>query len=415
MLNNLGESGASISASTQRPQISRPMLLPFVLLLLFLLIGSINLGQPSVKESFGVDLNGIRLILFLFTAIILVVLHGKIQMWALLFFLTIIFFLIQLPWSLGSGDGIRLLLKLAVFPAVLFLSYRLDDRDVGRLIQVLMLVYLAHYGYMPYFFLHGEWLLSEGMRYPGLTGTRTVFGTYSVLVFFAALLFARKGALKNIVLLFSLSGIFISGSRLAFLELLIALGLLFFLRGKKHLSIGRTFFLILLIITVFSIMGSTLIARIGVTFSGGEVEFVGTGGGTLTHRLSMWGLLLDYWWQHNIWLGSGLGSSTEILRENPEISISMLVPHNEYIRILVDTGVVGAFFFFGLLLYLFIRLIITKSAGAIFILILFLDFIGTNTLDFYFEVYGLSAFLCCVGLRRHGRDLLRYDGVFRCR
>ena len=65
-------------------------------------------------------------------------------------------------------------------------------------------------------------------------------------------------------------------------------------------------------------------------------------------RLEQWNYLLDAW-RSQVWLGYGFKSA-------PLLSPLEAAPHNDYIRILVESGIVGYFSFIYLILIQFTKL-----------------------------------------------------------
>lgn len=88
-----------------------------------------------------------------------------------------------------------------------------------------------------------------------------------------------------------------------------------------------------LVIFLVSPLGSDRVSELGSTRS-----FESVAGGTTTNSLDWrfynWGLLLDSWRQHPL-LGQGLGATIELVQPGRNL------PHNEYLRLLVECGLVG--------------------------------------------------------------------------
>ena len=77
-------------------------------------------------------------------------------------------------------------------------------------------------------------------------------------------------------------------------------------------------------------------------------------------RNLVWALTFWDYWSHNHWIGQGAGSSAQLLSDVFE---EAGVPHNEYLRILHDTGVIGlALFLIGVIgLFHLLRSLLHKS------------------------------------------------------
>jgi|SRR5579864_2125205 len=80
----------------------------------------------------------------------------------------------------------------------------------------------------------------------------------------------------------------------------------------------------------------------------------------LSGRSVVWALTSADYWSHNRWIGQGAGSSGRLLAATFD---EASVPHNEYLRILHDTGIVGlALFLAGIIgLFRLLRPLLNKN------------------------------------------------------
>jgi hypothetical protein len=133
-------------------------------------------------------------------------------------------------------------------------------------------------------------------------------------------------------------------------------------------------------------------------------------------RLVLWHELFEDYWEHNRWIGQGAGSSDNFLRSYGEIGI---VPHNEYLRILHDAGVVGlaSFVVATTALFVLLRFLITGPLGgtatALFIQVAvaglgayLVECLTDNPLQYYLEFTQYVFFLIGVSIVLASRHTL---------
>ncbi|MFC2141477.1 O-antigen ligase family protein [Acidobacteriota bacterium] len=371
--------------------------IPELVLLLFLVPGTINLSFSTelrvLKTTIGIDLNGIRLILFCIAAAIIIISWGKVEKVFVIFFVFLAVGAASLCYTPDLLEGFRFFLKLLVPYFVYVLSKQVSHQSLERINRGFLLVVFLH---MPFVFeTLFKWLKQfdpsrDIPRAMGLSGGRVILGTFMV---FAFVLFSYRRSLSRdghgwIYLAFSVMAVFaiiLSGARIAWVALAIAALLLGLLKNIKVLALIGMILLILIIL-----FQPLLEHRLGLEIKDGKIGMKGAGGGTAEHRFTTWKVLWERDISPNLLLGNGLGSSKKLLSFT-----NMDYPHNEYIRILLELGVVGFALFCFAFLYLSVFLLRkTKNLKILIPISVFLVLsLAGNTLNNYFENAAICAYL----------------------
>lgn len=159
---------------------------------------------------------------------------------------------------------------------------------------------------------------------------------FAISLFFSFIVgvaLTMRGHISSIVPALIASGIFIAGSRAVFLSLTVFVGAIFFL----EVSARRVLFRVMIFSAAFCLM--IYIATPGEVIDAMAIQRIedGTGGGIarLRHAFDALNLFVDGNW----FLGYGRG----VYPEKP--------PHNSFLTILVDYGIVGLASFTGILGY----------------------------------------------------------------
>jgi len=377
--------------------------LPGIVLIIFLVPGSINLsvltGLRGMKNTFGIDLNGIRLALFCFIAVALLIITGRLSKAFKIYLIFLLFCFGSLFYSSDLLEGIRFFSKLLVPLLIYLLARSVSFLNFKKLNQTIIYVVLLH---IPFVFLtlFGWFKEASGkgdiLRASGLSGGRVIFGTFMVFVlilfYFRSFILQKEPGRKSyVMILLAVLSIILSGARIAWVGLIISFIVLgIFKKFKNLVLIG---IIALLLIAFFRPL---LQQRIGLETVDGGLAFKGAGAGTVRHRILIWEWLFREKIPNDIFWGHGLGSSKKILSELPKAGIPALdYPHNEYIRLLLETGIIGVFLFLYSYFYIIFNFLKKfKNISYILPILTYLIFcLADNTLNNYFENGAMFAYL----------------------
>jgi putative inorganic carbon (hco3(-)) transporter len=340
------------------------LLRPLLLLGLVLAFGVVNLGfvtggdRQLLNAMGGLDMNGIRLVglvggltgLVLIDREMLARALDREGRWYLLFLL---FAGGTLAVSPAPVDGLRLLFKLA-YPFLLFVSVRAltrTERDLEvlgnwTLAAATFLVFLLN----PLLVLAGGYTVDDTghVRIQGLGVHQNPFSMY--LLAMAVLALARyifRGQLRYLVLALGLGGwIVLTMSRISLAATLVALLVLALYASLLRRNVKPVVAAALLGLAVAVPLTPLVLDRtLGFVPLPGELLAMVRDPGSLVGamrwqgREALWPILLGAF-LGSPFVGLGLGASGAVLRNSLPSSISD-VPHNEYLRLLVETGVIG--------------------------------------------------------------------------
>jgi putative inorganic carbon (HCO3(-)) transporter len=342
---------------------------PVLVLGALLAIGGINLAflTGGYKELLGglggIDMNGIRLIgavtglggLVLIDRGMLRELMSPAARWYLLFLL---FATGTLAISPAPIDGLRLLFKLA-YPLLIFVAVTalipgeegVDRLVAWTLVAAIVLVFMVN----PILVIGGGYVIDEygQIRVQGLGQNQNPFSYYLLALSLLSLArFIFRGDRRWLVLALGLSAwIIVTFSRMT---LLAAVGALTAMavygaalrRDPKPLVAAILLGLTLAIPLTPVVLERSLgfVPTVGelwslVTHPAGLVEMMHWGG-----RDRIWPVLLRAF-RESPAIGLGLGTSADLMQTSFADTF-LDVPHNEYLRLLVDTGIVGTVLFF---------------------------------------------------------------------
>jgi len=366
--------------------------------------------------GFGLDLNGARLIIWVFWLLIYLLVNHYSSLKERIFTKSLMIYFIFLTWAaitltFPTADfnfGSRFLLKL-IYP-ILFFTIFLNHCDFEKLqdllkslsvvcfINVLFSIILIGYrgdlyniagthlgarGFNLHPFPYG-FMLCNCIAYK-LFIEKNIHGVSIMKVYIGV-------ALLTI-------GVILSLSRISWVLLL----LVFLIYSRK-----KVLFLLTVIASVFTIAlafklfnnSEILASRIGIDLiqliQHGEVEAIGEGYGTASGRTAMWLFTINTVLTKNPFFGLGLGGTEKYyLTTLNEFTLT----HNEYVRIFSETGLVGLFlfiFFFYSVLLLFRAtikdfqtypdILIVYKYVVTCLCILALTFLTDNTLNNYFVI-----------------------------
>ncbi len=380
-----------------------------IILLIFLVPGSINLsvvtdlmgltGLRDMKTTVGINLNGIRLLLFCLVSGIYLIKKGTISKPFKIYCIFLLYCFFTLSYTLDIVEGVRLFAKLLVPLLIYSVAKSVSYLNFKKINKAFIGVIFLHLPFV--FFTLVAWFKYTGgggiSRTGGLSGAMVIFGTFMVFMFilfyYRNLILQKETGKKGYLpILISLLGVILSGTRAAWIGLLVAMFMLGVFKKVKNIIIIAI--LAMLLIVFF---GSQLQQRMGIQTVGGKLVLgqVG-GGGTLRHRLLIWEWLSQEKIPQRIFWGYGLGSTKNILSELPKAGIPMLdYPGNEYIRLLLEGGIIGIFLFCCSVFYMAL-FFIRKYKNILFILpiVVYLIFCLTgNTLNNYFTSGALFAYI----------------------
>ena len=290
-------------------------------------------------------------------------------------------------------EGMRLLLKLMVPYFIFTLAADASLKDMEKLNGALAFVLLLHFPFVIETLL--KWfgtldLQRDIPRVQALSGGRVIFGTFMCLIF---VLFyykwkrmPRSGSRAMLVFsILAAVGVILSGTRIAWFALLIA----FIALGglKKARSIAVFSLIALMLILAFL---PVLQQRTGISVADGRISFTGIGAGTAVHRFSVWTWLWEEKISRRIITGYGLGSTLGIVGP-----LGMDYPHNEYIRVTLELGLIGLVLFCVSFVYLsgYLFRKHRKTLILLPIAVFLIMCLADNTLSNYLENGAIFAFL----------------------
>ena len=340
------------------------LLRPLVVLGVVLAIGVVNLafltgGQRQLMAGIGgLDMNGIRLMGFVggFTALLLIdrrmlqAALGKHGRWYLLF---AAYAAGTLAFSPSVLEGLRLLMKIA-FPFLIFVGVRalvrsradLDRLGTWTLAAAAVLVLLVN----PVLVAGGGYMVDAGgaIHVTGLGMHHNPFSMY--LLAMAVLSLARyifRGQTRYLLLSLALGvWVVLALSRITLLAVLVSLAAMavygaFMRRNLRPLVASA----VVAAAVAIPLTPMVLERTFGFVPSVGQLFAMFADPGQLIASMSwmgretIWPVLYKGFLSSPI-VGLGLGSSAPLLRESFSSAVTD-ISHNEYLRLGVDTGLVG--------------------------------------------------------------------------
>ena len=348
---------------------------PVITLKLMLLYGGIplellgNNGDLATKPLFrdlgGTTVDGLVLVVMSFTLVVVLFNSRafRIPKHLVPYAALVIFAAFTLLYSIARLDGLRLVLKLAYPIFIFLLALRFLDTEAqvksalrywiagGILATIGGAAAFVVMG-IQFFIYNGDIRYSSGLIY------YNAFSIYMFTLFTLCYALWRNGRGRGygaLALLFGLQG-FASETRITWLALFVAVLLIEATQKARQLKIMRIIGVACLLIASASyvvlqsrelqirIFRSELDSHASATDTAGHLD--------LSSRGLVWALIFADYWTHDLWIGQGAGSSLPVLREKfpPEVA----APHNEYLRMLHDAGMVGLLLFVAALIALFL-------------------------------------------------------------
>lgn len=297
------------------------------------------------------------------------------------FFISVVYFLYSAITAENSTDMLYILKFLV--PPLLFVTITMNYEQINwskayKWIKVFVLVNLLFCFYQIF---TGSGVMSDIVRASGLTPSRNTFSMYLVFLFdfiLIASFLLKKNKFSLISLISILVMEFISFGRAgwAILGLTLILTLLFYKKIKA----------LLVSLTFVSLAAYIFWDKILLRMQSGE--------GTTEHRDHVTSLLMQFGYERPF-TGYGFGWAQEFLIRNPDVSQGLTQPHNDFVRLFVDTGVIGLALFilpFILMIFRSIKLLFNKNKEVkqiafitlLSVIQLFAFMKVYNTVDMYF-------------------------------
>jgi O-antigen ligase len=339
---------------------------PMVVVAVMLALGPVNLGflTGGYKELLpalgGLDMSGIRLVgisaglatVVLTRADLLKALVAIPARWYVLF---LAWAGATLAFSPASLEGLRLLLKLA-YPLLIFLVVAAPERRVGELHRLgdwalwgATLLLLIN----PIFVVNGSYVLESNewfrVSLPGSHQNPLSFYLLAIVMICIGRFRARGQA--RYLLLGSVATVWIALTltRITFLASFVAMAIV-----TLHTAIADRNWRVLLAAAVFAVilgglaLEGVLVRTFGYLPNPGQLLALMLDPVTLYQAINwqgrdtLWGILILSF-QASPVVGSGLGASSMAIEA---VLGETMVAHNEYLRLAVDTGLIGCLLFF---------------------------------------------------------------------
>lgn len=300
-------------------------------------------GLLALSAPAGLDLMAIRLMVLEMFCLVGLFICKRSPQWspAVIFYvLYIIWLVVGLSYTSTPGYGFRVILKY-LYPLliILFASAAVRDKEVflkaGVGARVVALISIA-VAFIPYI----------GRLFPGVFwyGTARAINYISMCVFSLALYYYTNEKKKNLLLcvLFMLP-CFLWIFRTSIMGTTMALMTFFFFKYRlKSLPVilGIAFMVIIAIFTIPSLREKMFTNSDSVSieqFQQGEISKDDINSNA---RFSMWEQLENRFYDGKELIGSGIGSVQHYMYSNVVFG-GLKVPHNDYVQMLCDSGIVG--------------------------------------------------------------------------
>lgn len=258
----------------------------------------------------------------------------------------------SLLWSFAPASSLGELARLSSFVGAFFLGFYLfkSKKELTDLIKVIILSAFIPVGVAIYQFLSGSGLV-EGEQ-NRLLGT---FAHPNMLAFFLSFVIIlsvfiglniKKTRVENywywlLAIIFTIV-LFFTYTRGAYLVLLFSISLVGLFKFRKFLL---TAFLFLAIIYLIS---PTVQGRFNSIFQSDPY-------GSISWRVNLWRDELSYVSQAPV-LGQGLGLAQDVIAFNRDWRLGSTEPHNDFLRIAIDTGLIGLGLYLLIIASLLLRL-----------------------------------------------------------
>lgn len=319
-------------------------------------------GLLAFSAPGALDLMAIRLMVLEVFCLVGLFICKRSPQWSpaiILYLLYIIWLVIGLSYTPAPGYGFRVILKY-LYPLLimLFASAAVRDKEVflkaGIGARTVALISIA-ISFIPY----------VSRLFPGVFwyATARAINYISICIFSLALFYYTKEKKKNLFLciLFILPCI-LWVFRTSIMGTTLALMTFFFFKYKlKSLPVIFSVF-ILFIVAVFAI--PSIREKMFFDDSGKNIEQLNAGEISIDDidsngRFAMWEHLEGRFYEGKELMGSGIGSVQNYMYNNFVFG-GLKVPHNDYVQILCDSGIIGV------VLYLFVVLVVIIHSFIIY-------------------------------------------------
>ncbi|CDN12428.1 hypothetical protein RintRC_3073 [Richelia intracellularis] len=279
--------------------------------------------------------------------------------------------------SAAIREWVRLFSWLMVYLIVMQLKDRVNPKKLISLLFLSLIVPLtaaAMQTFLPQSLLPpllvnrtADSLSTNLSRINGTLGHPNTFGTF-VLLFIGLTNWKLRQTKQRLTwfLLLGILAFFLVGTKALFIIVMLAIFILALIAPKLSLTNligGLLLFAIVIGLFAMTEFGQERLASITETpllnpdmDISRAILLSKSDGNSFNWRLAEWFYLLKQW-EHSPWLGFGLGTS-------PFVSHSKLLPHNDYIRALIEGGIIGIgtfIVFLGAQITRLIQLIRSKS------------------------------------------------------
>jgi O-antigen ligase len=404
------------------------LLRPLYVIAGMIILGPIDLSfvtggfKNLFPELGGLDMNGIRLVglTIAFSALVLGdrrVLARAFSRHAALFMVFLLYAASTLVRSPAPVDGARLLLKLA-FPFFVFVTVSAvvtTRRQLDRLIDCMLIGAAAITVFLnPLYVMAGGYEVDYNgwVRIRGAGTHQNPFSFYLVTIILVAFVrYIHRGQIRYLVLC-AIAAVWmtLTITRITLLASMVSLGSVALYaaitaRQYRALFVAGVIGSIVAFFFVPPVLQRTLgymptVTDLLVLAAHPQELFLAV---NWEGREAYWAVVFAAYLAQPLF-GLGLGASTAVIRENFPSFMSSVV-HNEYLRLLSDTGALGVALFAGaLLVWLFLMLRLGRSTDqrvreyavpAIGVLIAWsIISITDNALDYYAAFTQYAGFLC---------------------
>tara|TARA_B110000037_G_C17051835_1_gene478091 strand:- start:115 stop:1386 length:1272 start_codon:yes stop_codon:yes gene_type:complete len=264
---------------------------------------------------------------------------GRSLTWPYLVFLGL--FAVSLPWAPDFRQGIRFVTRLmAPFVTYLIISDLLDFKMVRRVIQAMYVssIIPITYGFFEFFIGGGNHVTEGYVRVQSCFNHPAHFSMYLMFMFCLAYATFLSGKSKNSTLLGLYIGLIVflliaTYTRISWLGTIVCFVYLSWVYGRRRYAILAAIMGAL----VLPVLGGEILSRMQ------DIESFLTSDDLLDRNNSMgwrfyfWSNLIEAW-KESPWIGFGTGSSIVFGKELMGVWTS---PHNGYLRVLYETGIIG--------------------------------------------------------------------------
>jgi hypothetical protein len=336
--------------------VNRGKLFPYMVLILFVTGNLLPMDKrffPESSLSFNLDAL-LNIIVVALSLIVLLLNQRKIRKArtpALILWMTFVgYACISLLLSSYPSYGLKTIIRLiAPFLIGLVFVIKTDhERDLNRIIKVFMLILIIPIGiglldligkFTPLY--RGEFRLYTQVA--SIFNHRAAFGMFLIAVSnlsFVLLLSRRKSILYLLLFTISATLVLFNNTRIVWLSFLASLVVILFLKKNFKLLI----LVILLIALAYQVLpnlqsrlGNVDISDIpGTYYSSPQFS-------TLRGRVLVWTSLLQH--LNSMVFGNGIGFVRFIFTKHSEWFYNLGAPHNEYLGMLMDLGLIGLVLF----------------------------------------------------------------------